>query len=1096
MKVQVAKKRSTAVISQKKSRDAHLSRHVHQILQLVYEQIDQRIWQKAVAIYRSGELTMPEIADELISSAIDDPRAPLGRWQVRFKLHGGGRAVRWFECGCSYARRTGGLCEHLLAVFIMVCRERPQYLLGLNANSPFSMVALNGSARGRSAPKPATQIHPQRSAGYVFDLIALAEIHQVDVHPHRGSCQISFELRRSFRDIIQLDIDETKFMLSHPPLLELCQTYVGELDVLPLTAEPGWKVVKSDHSETWHGEKKIFLWVDDADTDVIDKFNLLTRSTQSALKEDATQVQQPLVVKEEYGAYLVKKKRYLLTKSMSAPPLNQYDEASAAELNQELPELYASRTLYSLNREQVVESLGKKSFYLAGVGYVNFQVLPDRSIWNKPAHRAVFRGKEIDRLIATEFRVLRACPTIVSKTWLQESIHDVKIIRIELYSYDGYQFVLDPKYMVAGRVCSVSQLLKLAKDKNRHFIYENNHWIRVPDILLDLDFQLTEDGSAFRLDTIALLRWRSLFGRLDELWSGEAHLLKDLYDQMAFHDTQADEIDLSHTSLKLRDYQIEGLRWLWWLYKNRLHGLLADDMGLGKTHQTMALLAVILTKEVREQDHPRFLVICPTTVVGHWHEKIDEFAPILKPLRYHGGQREIKLGYTTLITSYGVLLRDVELLTKMQWDVVLCDEAHVIKNPKTSTYWACRRLNAHMRICLSGTPIENRLYELKTLFDFLLPGYLGTQAFFKKYYEVSGSQAGEVHSAPQPADSKESGLLSPLVDDASDQALARSQTNYADLAEPLAHQAPAPQNSTTAPNIELADAVTTSDAETTQLLLLQQATEREGRLKRLIEPLKMRRTKSQVLDDLPEKIEDIRHCRLSSRQKELYQQTLDERAHHLLDVLNDRSKPLPYLHVFSLLQRLKQICNHPALITKEPWQQEPSEKFELLKELLDESLNSSHKVVIFSQYVKMIEIITAYLDQQQINHVTLVGHSKNRDQLVAKFQHDPQVSVFVGSLLAGGVGIDLTAASVVIHYDRWWNASKENQATDRVHRIGQKNSLLVLKLVTLDTIEEKIDQMIMKKQKLFDVFMAQNPAHFKQFSRDELINLVSSDFSI
>lgn len=1066
VKASMSKKR-VGPMKAKKHERARLSGHVHQILQLVYEQVDPRIWQKAVAIYRSGDLKMPIRAGELISAEIMDPRAPGGKWQVRYKMHGGGRAVRWFECGCSYARRTGGICEHLLAMFIMVCRERAEFFGQLNPRAPFSVVSLNGSARGSGAASAARAAESTLPAAYVFDLISLAVIHHVEVHPEQGGCRISFELRRSFKDEIQLSVDETKFMLSHPELREFCDTYMEQMTVLPITAEPGWKVLKTEDTEVWHGEKKIFLWISHADTTLINQLDELALGAQHGPAG-------VVITKEEHGAYLVKKKRYLLGGSRESDDHGSAgaaadDEGAATEVpGVVLAEFHDDKTLYSVSREAVEAGLGGTSLYIPQLGYLAMQGLPERSIWNKTAHRTLFRGKDIDRLIASEFRALRACPTIVSKTWLQESIYDVKIIRIELYSYDGYQFILDPKYMVAGQVCSVSQLLKLAKDKNRQFIFENNHWIRVPDILLDLDFQLTDDGTAFRLDTIALLRWRSLFGHLDQLWSGEAHLLKDLYEQMAFHDIQDDEIDLKHTQLQLRDYQMEGLRWLWWLYKNRLHGLLADDMGLGKTHQTMALLALILRKEQKSQDQPRFLVICPTTVVGHWYEKIHEFAPVLKPLRYHGGQRKITAGHHTLITSYGILLRDVEHLASMDWDVVLCDEAHVIKNPKTSTYWACRRLNAHMRVCLSGTPIENRLYELKTLFDFLLPGYLGSQNFFKKYYEVAAAHGTDRQRVQE--GTEQGGLLTQM--DAYDNGPAETEFSEA-----------------------MDDEAAAAVAAMERRQLEQSAKEREGRLKRLIEPLKMRRTKDQVLDDLPEKVEDIRHCRLSGRQKELYHQTLNERANHLLDVLQDRSKPMPYLHVFSLLQRLKQICNHPALVTKAPWQEESSEKFDLLKELLDESLNSSHKVVIFSQYVKMIEIITAYLTEQNIEHVTLVGHTKNRDELVARFQKDPAVSVFVGSLLAGGVGIDLTAASVVIHYDRWWNASKENQATDRVHRIGQKNSLLVLKLVTLGTIEEKIDQMIAKKQKLFDVFMAQNPAQFKQFSREELIDLVSTDFS-
>ena len=183
---------------------------------------------------------------------------------------------------------------------------------------------------------------------------------------------------------------------------------------------------------------------------------------------------------------------------------------------------------------------------------------------------------------------------------------------------------------------------------------------------------------------------------------------------------------------------------------------------------------------------------------------------------------------------------------------------------------------------------------------------------------------------------------------------------------------------------------------TLETLRAQQNKQKELRLKRLIEPLKMRRTKNQVLHDLPQKIEDVRHCDLSSSQKKLYESTLDRQASSLIQDLKNDTKPIPYMHVFALLQRLKQICNHPSLVTPTPWQKESSQKFDLLKELLEESLRSGHKVVIFSQYVKMIDIITDYLTQQGIVYVSLVGKSRHREKLVKSFQTDPKVQVFVG----------------------------------------------------------------------------------------------------
>ena len=254
----------------------------------------------------------------------------------------------------------------------------------------------------------------------------------------------------------------------------------------------------------------------------------------------------------------------------------------------------------------------------------------------------------------------------------------------------------------------------------------------------------------------------------------------------------------------------------------------------------------------------------------------------------------------------------------------------------------------------------------------------------------------------------------------------------------------------------------------------------------------MRRTKQQVLTDLPSKIEDIRHCGLSKRQSDLYQEVIAMRARPLVDQLSNDSMPVPYLHVFSILQLVKQICDHPSLVT--PGSDAmvlESGKFELLKELVSEAIDSGNKIVIFSQYVGMINIIARWLQLTGIGFETLTGQTRNRGDVIQRFQTDPDKKVFVGSLLAGGVGIDLTAASVVIHYDRWWNASKENQATDRVHRIGQKKFVQVIKLVTRGTLEEKIDALIASKQELFKNFLEKDEEIFKTLTRKELIELLS-----
>ncbi len=264
-------------------------------------------------------------------------------------------------------------------------------------------------------------------------------------------------------------------------------------------------------------------------------------------------------------------------------------------------------------------------------------------------------------------------------------------------------------------------------------------------------------------------------------------------------------------------------------------------------------------------------------------------------------------------------------------------------------------------------------------------------------------------------------------------------------------------------------------------------------LRRLIAPFVLRRLKTAVLHELPEKIEDIRTCSLSDEQRQLYRSTIDTRGMALAETIRKGKDPLPYIHIFALLNQLKQICDHPALAIgkAEEWRDHRSSKWDLFVDLLEESLQSGQKVVVFSQYLGMISIMEDYLRERRVPLVKLTGSTRKRGEVVNRFNQDPDCRVFLGSLRAGGTGIDLVAGSVVIHYDRWWNAAKEDQATDRVYRIGQKRAVQVFKLVTEDTLEEKIAAMIDRKRKLMSsVVQADHPKLGKIFSRDELLELL------
>ncbi|MBN2299109.1 MAG: DEAD/DEAH box helicase [Deltaproteobacteria bacterium] len=492
--------------------------------------------------------------------------------------------------------------------------------------------------------------------------------------------------------------------------------------------------------------------------------------------------------------------------------------------------------------------------------------------------------------------------------------------------------------------------------------------------------------------------------------TGPARYLKDMLELKPVEH----EPDLKGMTSTLRQYQSYGLKWIRFLYENAFGGLLCDDMGLGKTHQLMAFMAWL-----KNEGMGPFLVVCPTTVISHWQEKISMHAPVLRAAVYHGTGRDMAsalAGSDVLITSYGILWRDIAIIKKTRWEAAVFDEVHIVKNSSTQAYKAAVNVDAGMKIGLTGTPIENTLLELKTLFDLVMPGYLGTDTHFTTRYLES------------PDD----------YDNGKDQ---------------------------------------------------------RDELFRLISPFTLRRLKTSVLDELPPKIEDLRTCILSDDQVKLYRDAVSSRALSLVDALQETDKPIPYMHIFALLNMLKQICNHPALVEGDTagYDQYESGKWDLFVEILDEALQSGHKVVVYSQYLGMIDIISRYLDGQGIDHVTLTGSSANRGEIIRRFNEYPACRVFVGSLKAGGVGIDLVSASVVIHYDRWWNAAKEDQATDRVHRIGQVRGVQVFKLVTKGTLEEKISAIIDKKRKLLNsVVKEDDPGLLKAFTREELIGILST----
>lgn len=443
------------------------------------------------------------------------------------------------------------------------------------------------------------------------------------------------------------------------------------------------------------------------------------------------------------------------------------------------------------------------------------------------------------------------------------------------------------------------------------------------------------------------------------------------------------------TVATLREYQQKGYSWLWFLYKYGLNGILADDMGLGKTLQTLTLLQKAKEKDGKEPT----LVICPTSVVFNWENEIEKFAPNLKFLTLSGSERKANFKnipkFDVIITSYALIRRDIDQLKKYDFRYIILDESQNIKNSQSQTSKAVKTLKAKHKLALSGTPIENRLEELWSVFDFLMPGFLFDAPEFNNRY------------------------VYPIVEKEDKQV--------------------------------------------------------EKRLKSQIFPFILRRVKRDVAKDLPDKIEAVAYCELTPEQKDLYLQVLDSTKEELFKSIETVGLEKSRMSIFSALLRLRQICCHPRLYDKEgKLNINESGKFEHLQSMLEEIISEGHRILLFSQFVGMLDIIKLWLEEKGIKHEYLSGATKNRQEVVERFNSDPTIPIFLVSLKAGGTGLNLTGADYVIHYDPWWNPAVEDQATDRAYRIGQTKKVFVYRLITKGTVEEKIQRLKSKKRSLVD----------------------------
>lgn len=460
----------------------------------------------------------------------------------------------------------------------------------------------------------------------------------------------------------------------------------------------------------------------------------------------------------------------------------------------------------------------------------------------------------------------------------------------------------------------------------------------------------------------------------------------------------------------LRPYQREGVAWIWSLRNNGFSGVLADEMGLGKTLQVLAALAALRpasatppasppsansprSPDPANPEHPLpWLVVCPTSLVSNWEAEARRFAPHLRVLALQGPDRHA--AFQTIpqadlvVTSYALVRRDAERYPAFAFDTVVLDEAQHIKNRQTQNAQAVKSVRSQHRLVLTGTPLENSVLDLWSLFDFLMPGFLGSARDFRERYEV------------------------PITRDADDTV--------------------------------------------------------QTRLARRLRPFVLRRLKRHVAADLPPRLDQVAYCDLAPAQADLYRQILEAGRREMLETAGASHLPKQRMLVLTTLLRLRQVCCDPRLLdlpeTESP---PPSAKIELLDELLDEALDGGHRVLIFSQFTRLLGLVRERLTAAGLEFCYLDGSTQNRAAEVQRFQTSPSVPVFLISLKAGGVGLNLTAADTVLLLDPWWNPAVEAQAADRAHRIGQTRTVTSYRLIARGTVEEKMLRLQERKKRVF-----------------------------
>ena len=601
-------------------------------------------------------------------------------------------------------------------------------------------------------------------------------------------------------------------------------------------------------------------------------------------------------------------------------------------------------------------------------------------------------------LLTTGVKLLRPIGKVqFSKEFEDIQILDSSFINSSIVEFDNFYRL---NYEVGDfTVEELSSAIAFMK-KGERFFESKDRYLDLEDPgvceFLNLIGELSEDKLSLEID---IDKNKSLYLQeklrvLDFIKGGD--VLQKIVQKLVNNDFKRSVTPKSFNGI-LRKYQKEGFKWLNELSELGFGGILADDMGLGKTIQ---VITFVLSKRSKKT-----LIITPTSVLYNWKDEFERFAPNVRVGLVHGtkAQRDRMLSeikkYDVLITTYGTLKNDENEYEKLQFDYCIIDEGQNIKNPTSKTTLSVKKINSKCNFALTGTPIENNLMELWSIFDFVMPGFLFTKERFKgKFIQNKNTEE----------------------------------------------------------------------------------------LKSLITPFILRRVKEDVLDELPEKIEKKYLVDMTTKQKSIYKSYIKEIKEKLKSSKGNTN-------MLTFITKLREVCLDPSLIMDD--YNGGSGKINALMELLDNYIAGNKKILVFSQFTSALKNIEKNLEEVGINYIYLDGSigRKERGELVKKFNEDPLISVFLISLKAGGVGLNLTSASVVIHFDPWWNPAIENQATDRAHRFGQKNVVEVIKLISKDTIEEKILLLQEDKKELIESLMDEKEMDgkkFKRLSEDEILNLL------